>query len=130
VTTVHVDDEHLAEAMGELLERLQAGEAVALQKEGALIARVAPESTGDEVDEIPPMPANEADDTYEDAMARLDAVLATLSARERAGLPAGPLRTDKTLWEALAELPPLDKDFERDIASGLEMLVHKPYPWE
>lgn len=34
------------------------------------------------------------------------------------------------LWTALAELPPLDPDFERDIAELGRVVRPQPYPWE
>jgi len=34
------------------------------------------------------------------------------------------------LWVALAKLPPLDPDFERDIEEGLKALEPQPFAWE
>ena len=47
-----------------------------------------------------------------------------------ATVPAEGPKTATALWEALAKLPPLDDDYERDIADGLSILRPQPYPWE
>ena len=84
MVTINVEDSRFAEGMRELLAHIHAGESVALEHHGRVVARVAPQ----------------------------------------------PVAKPTALWAALAKLPPLDDDFEKDIAELDKVVYDKPHQWE
>lgn len=65
-----------------------------------------------------------------DAVERGESVVITRGDRRVAELRPAPGHTIRELKDAWAKLPPLDDDFERDIAEGMSMVIDEvPDRW-